>query len=61
MTCNFCARKVENTFAEKFMHVLQYHPEYLLARLEEIAGASYRIGANIADMMKGSRHAISNR
>jgi hypothetical protein len=62
MKCQQCKRKVRESFSDKLLHVMKYHPDMLLTRVQHIPAISRSIGEQFAELLKGtSRNAIGNR
>jgi hypothetical protein len=62
MKCRQCKRKVRDSFADKMVHVMRFHPDLLLSRVQTIPELSRSIGEQFAELLKGkSQNAIGNR
>lgn len=61
MKCNKCRRRVRDSFSDKLLHVMQYHPEMLLTRVARVPEISRSIGEQLAELLKGKTHELINR
>lgn len=57
MNCNQCNRRVRDSFSDKLLHMMKYHPDQLLTWVHKLPAISYTIGEQLAMLLKGKPNA----
>ena len=57
MKCYKCNRRVRDSFSDKLLHLMKYHPDQLLTRVHKLPSISYSIGEQLAMFLKGKSNA----
>lgn len=60
MKCNYCKRRVRDSFADKLKHVWSYHPDHLISRFQHWPQISFELGSMFGEKLKRKIHAAKN-